>query len=815
MIQIKGLNKTYGRRRGDNRVLRDVTLTLPDTGFVCILGPSGCGKTSLLNAIGGLDKFDNGTIATESVSTNRYGKALFEAERNRNFGYIFQNYYLLPEHTVGYNVYLGLHSLKLSHNEKLDRVEEALRAVEMERYFHRNVGDLSGGQQQRVAIARALARKPRVIFADEPTGNLDEANTRNICALLRKISKTNLVVMVTHEQRIARFFADRIISLDNGVISGDEQDFRRGELTDTATLYTGDYKEVSMEAPGVRVRYYQQEDCPGVDVSILALKDRIVIKLSDGRTISCGQMKDQPVVVEGVRPEITLEELEQEHLDWQPGENVPCKAGRGIRFGDMFREARHINREKGLRSWGTRLFLLILTVLTALSMADFIALSKIDPEDFIDTHSQMLEIRLERGSGASSQQDLNILMYNTFKSYLQDCGQDYAFVPHIVGQSSVSGGVIKQMKDLSVTLTGYNYVPMDMLDESTLIMGRMPENGSEIVIDRWVLEAALERDGVAQNGVTGIDYFLDKSLKLEKKEMQPTIVGICDSGEPAVYMSKAAMVSLATGGVPVATISDLQKAYPGVFDDLELGLGECAVSPEQAGFMYENLLGGTYTVNAAMRLKIAALIEEEYGDFYPHLIVSDEQMDAMLEVVAIDRFYVFCEDKVAMADYISGIPEKMDDAVKVTIYDNYITTMRRYQEASQARVDARTIVTATVIVLCMVMLYLLRRAQVMDRIGMLSVYRLLGIPRRKAVSIFCLESLIGSLTVVLPVAVATWAVLLGLNSLPETQTEMLLPLQAALAVGGGIAVFYMLVTVLPLHRLLRMPPAQLAAKFDF
>ena len=217
MIRVEHLNKTYERARaGDRRVLKDISFTLPDKGFVCILGPSGCGKTSLLNAVGGLDRFDNGTITAGDTTVSRYGTGAYEDKRNRNFGYIFQNYYLLDEHTVGYNIYLGLHSLELSHREKIARIRSALKAVEMDRYIHRRVCDLSGGQQQRVAIARALARRPRVIFADEPTGNLDEANTMNICTLLRKASRDSLVIMVTHEERIANFFADRIIRLDHG-----------------------------------------------------------------------------------------------------------------------------------------------------------------------------------------------------------------------------------------------------------------------------------------------------------------------------------------------------------------------------------------------------------------------------------------------------------------------------------------------------------------------------------------------------------------------------------------------------------------------
>lgn len=255
MIEIKSLNKTYDRGRpGDNRVLKDITFSLPDKGFVCILGPSGCGKTSLLNAIGELDRFDNGTLSTGDTRVSRYGTAAYEAERNRNFGYIFQNYYLLENHTVAYNVYLGLHSLKLSHAEKLKRVRMALKAVEMERYIRRRVGELSGGQQQRIAIARALARRPRVIFADEPTGNLDEANTRNICTFLRQASRESLVIMVTHEEHIARFFADRIITLEQGQICRDEADWDRKDLLldSDQVLYTADFSDSEAETGSVR-----------------------------------------------------------------------------------------------------------------------------------------------------------------------------------------------------------------------------------------------------------------------------------------------------------------------------------------------------------------------------------------------------------------------------------------------------------------------------------------------------------------------------------------------------------------------------------
>ena len=356
MIRVTDLNKTYDAgHRYANHVLRNVSFTLPDTGFVCIVGASGCGKTSLLNAVGGLDSFDSGTIATGSVSASRYGSRELERERNNNFGYIFQNYYLLTDHSVAYNIYLGLHALALTHKEKLARVRESLKAVGMERFARRIVSDLSGGQQQRVAIARALARRPRVIFADEPTGNLDEKNTINICTLLRRISKTSLVVMVTHEENIARFFADRIITVNEGRITGDSDSWERGTLSAAGSeLYAGDYAAETVETEQVKLRVLHEKDAAPVELTVAVLKDRIILKLDNGRNVSCTTSGEEPVIVEGKRPELVLESVDNEPaMDAQfaaQQSNPPARAGSGLSWRMMAAEARRLLTGKGRRS---------------------------------------------------------------------------------------------------------------------------------------------------------------------------------------------------------------------------------------------------------------------------------------------------------------------------------------------------------------------------------------------------------------------------------------------------------------------------------
>lgn len=818
MIEVHHLNKIYDKgRRNANQVLHDVSFTLPETGFVCILGASGCGKTSLLNAVGGLDTFESGTISTGEVSVSRYGTSAYEAERNRSFGYIFQNYYLLMDHTVAYNVYMGLHSLELSHAEKLKRVRQALKAVEMEHYIRRTVGELSGGQQQRVAIARALARRPRVIFADEPTGNLDEANTLKICSLLRKISKNSLVVMVTHEERIANFFADRIITLESGHIRQDDEEWQRGSLSGETgkTIYAGDYTDAACSAEEISFRVLKEEGAAPAALTLIVEKDRIVIKLDDSRAVTCVSSKQPPALKEGKRPILSLEEMDREEsaadeLFMQPPA-VSARAGRGITPSMMVKEATRLAGGHGVKRVTMRFFLVLLTVLTLLIVSDYLTVSSLDPEDFITTDSHILEIKLEYGpklQGNAYLQDLSVEYIN----YLRESDAGYLYVPHVATTAAYSVDLFRQMDMLELTLGSFSYVPITELDESTLICGRMPENSGEIVVDRWILDAVAEQEGILQNSITDSTYFLGCRITYSKRNYAPVIVGICDSGEPSVYITEAGLISVGLGGKEVMTLSDLKSICPGQYDDITLEKDECIVVTTTAGISYADKVGTTFRINSRTEFMIMDTIE---ADVYAALILADDALDDMLWNMTSERFYLYCEDKEAVKAFLAeGSSWEESGYIVKTVKDRHTDTWNEYEKAASLQTDARTIVTATVIVLAMMMLYLLCRAQIQERLEMLSVYRLLGIPKRKLMYIFSLESLISSLTTVFPAAALTWGAVNIITKVPEWNVSLILPWQAAAAVYGFILVYYVLVSLIPLRKLLKMPPAKLAAKYD-
>lgn len=224
MIKIEKLDKYFNKgKSNENHVLKEVSLELGDRGLVCILGESGSGKTTLLNTIGGLDTFKSGTVKVDDVVLQKYEQNKIERLRNQKFGYIFQNYYLLQDYTVAYNVKLALNVFDLTEEQKDERVDYVLEALGMSRYKKKRISQLSGGQQQRVSIGRALMNAPAVVLADEPTGNLDSRNSHEIMELLKESNKqyNQTLIMITHDENIA-LQADRIIAIEDGRITRDE-----------------------------------------------------------------------------------------------------------------------------------------------------------------------------------------------------------------------------------------------------------------------------------------------------------------------------------------------------------------------------------------------------------------------------------------------------------------------------------------------------------------------------------------------------------------------------------------------------------------
>ena len=255
-VKIQNAHKYYNKGKSNQlHVMDDITLELPESGLVAIFGPSGCGKTTLLNAIGGLDKIASGSIELFGQSIREDTDTL----RNRYVGYIFQNYNLNVSETVFENVSAALRLCGMTDETDIaERTMAALGNVDMAKYRDRTPDTLSGGQQQRVAIARALVKNPAIILADEPTGNLDEANTVLVMDILKEISRTHLVLLVTHEANLVDFYCDRVIELRDGRVHADRvNEGANGYVQRNKNhVYLGELTKTETAAPGIRLEYY-------------------------------------------------------------------------------------------------------------------------------------------------------------------------------------------------------------------------------------------------------------------------------------------------------------------------------------------------------------------------------------------------------------------------------------------------------------------------------------------------------------------------------------------------------------------------------
>lgn len=221
MLELKGITKDYPSGDSVVHALKGISVTFRNQEFVSILGQSGCGKTTLLNIIGGLDQYTRGDLVINGRSTKSYLDRDWDTYRNHSVGFVFQSYNLIPHQSVLANVEMALVLSGTPKAERRRRAEEALRRVGLGEHLRKRPNQLSGGQMQRVAIARAIVNDPEIILADEPTGALDTETSVEVMDILKELSRDRLVIMVTHNPQLAEEYSDRIVRIQDGLITSD------------------------------------------------------------------------------------------------------------------------------------------------------------------------------------------------------------------------------------------------------------------------------------------------------------------------------------------------------------------------------------------------------------------------------------------------------------------------------------------------------------------------------------------------------------------------------------------------------------------
>ena len=813
MIELKNLHKYYNKgRRNEIHVINGTTLSLPECGFVCLLGESGSGKTTLLNTMGGLDDFKKGSLSIAGETIRHYSSSRIDKIRTKHCAYIFQNYYLLQEHTVEYNIHLALDMYKLSEAEKQARIDYVLQAVDMQKYKKRIVGRLSGGQQQRIAIARALVKSPEVIFADEPTGNLDEANTMRIMQILKKVSKTCLVVMVTHEKRLASFFADRIIHITNGSVDSDKlcEAGSTCSYQNAGTFYLKEYEKSSLETDRLHLHCYTKEkELPPLTLQLVYDNGSYYLRADENTNITFLTDANDRQFLHEERPVLTEEALD--NFDYQLSK-LPSGKMPSLSLKETFRLAWHNLKLLGKQQFFLVVCFLTMAVLLVLTLADIMTLNSIDVRTAVHHDSHYLAVNVEKNKGCET------LIYQQYFDTMLDELLKQADAKDLQFDFSTDLSYVydhfTQIEDVNGLMTGYSFAPLSRLEESTLVYGSMPSSVDEIVIDLRVLENFLAGDTILAQIIPNPEYFIGKELAVAKKDWCIKIVGICDSGEPDIYIDKFMRLSLSTWvSQRTAGLNSLKQAIPDSFTNTVLAPNEALVS--ESYFNQLKLSGNTdsFSTPLSKRYHVVGTFPD---DFPAQVVLGENAYDEFLLhlIRQAKKFIIYTEDKELTRSYFDAMDDSLHEYLQFFITDPYAEELAVYEEARAIKLDARLIITITIFAVSLIVLYFSMKSNAVKNIQNIAVYRLLGIKKRSIALVFALETFFLTSYTSLPAILLTSAVLKFIASIPSLELSLVYPWSAALVIAAFLYIVNSLAGILPILGILKLPPAKLAAKYD-
>lgn len=822
MIRVSHLQKYYNKgKRNEQLVLQDINLEFGETGLVCILGESGSGKTTLLNTIGGLDDFSEGTIQLDDAVVSGYEPKIFEPVRDDHLGYIFQNYYLLKDYTVSYNVKLALSRYGLTEREKQERTEYVLDMLGMGRYKNKLVSMLSGGQQQRVSIARALVKAPDIILADEPTGNLDEENTLRTMSILKTISKECLVLLVTHEKRIARFFGDRIIEIRDGRVVRDENNSAVSyERSDDSNIYLKEYdaKKFQNDFADFRLYHGRGQEPVDIELNLVWKDDKLYIQ----------NLTDCDIVLEGEENGIQILDEERPTLDLDSIDNLqyslsrlPGKGTARLPLREVWRMALSNIRMLGKKQIFMVAILLASAVMLSITMAKFVNTISIDEKSIIGNDSHYLKLEFESQSVFDVDDQWKIFDFaqaNLTDNELGDvfCGSKLVL--------SLMGEGFTQMKNLRQPMPAFSYVSIRHLDGKSLLYGKLPEKRNEIVVDIWLINKLIQSGGVVSTNLGGAESYLGALLKTSVGGNKLRISGICDTDQPSIYCNDNMLLGFSQSGFNIASVEELKREAPEKFAELSLADNEILLSETLFYNTPKNIFedknlptieNGTivnYCIgkDANHSYTVVGTIDDSLGIDY---VLTDQGCRNVRDQVIYDnKECLFYTDNVKAATaYFDTVKDELG-SFQLKLTQPCQEDIKAFRKADTSDTSASNLITLLIVLISMLMIYFTIKSNAMSRSEELTVYRLLGISRSSILKAYMLEMALLTSFTSLPVVLVCSGAIQFISSIPSLEMGMLLPWWSVLALLAAIYIIHTVISILPVYSILSKPPALLEVK---
>ena len=830
MVTLQNVDKYFYRRKSNQiHVINDTSLEFGETGLTALLGPSGCGKTTLLNVIGGLDKADKGRIYINGQRiTGRTARSV-DRIRNLNIGYIFQNYNLINTMTVFDNVAMVLKMVGIKDEKEIkEKVEYALELVGMYRYRKRYADMLSGGERQRVGIARAIVKNPSIIIADEPTGNLDSANTLEVMNIIKSISREKLVILVTHEENLAEFYADRIIRLRDGKVISDEIN-RNVEGLDYRIenrIYLKDIKDQRTFGDGDNTIRVYNESGGKMDIDIVISRGNLFIQTHDNTNRM--EIVDENSSIELVDDHyraLTAEEAEARRFHAER-----FVSSKPLRHASIFNVFSMLT--SGFRTVSSYHILKKVLLVGFLISAMFITYAVSNIAGILNMPDEKF-VQDDKSYVGVVQKKIPVSDYLSIES---DPTVEYA----LPGDGKINMSMKYDeywQTSWGGTMFKGSLSASDDLTEEDIKYGRLPENRYEVAVDALMLKRAQEENpDMIHAGYKEPEELIGRHLTL-KELPEFTIVGITDKESPCIYASKSLFINMLANN----STEDYYEGDYEYYEDEELDAaetynedGSITVSAPKASQLidyalykdkvqltdesswpendYEVLVDSDYSKSMSIGKVIKTKVNGHKLTVVGHYD-SDEVQGKFFVNNNMIKYRLIGESE-NMTVKAAGEKEDTVNALKeygVKARDLYKYQKSKYRKSQLSTVRAFLLVGGIIIIISLIEVFLMMRASFLSRIKEVGTLRAIGVKKSDIYRMFTGEIIAITTMASIPGWLLMNYVISKLQNVSYLSNMFICTPQTVLISLALIFAFNLLFGLMPVaHTLIRRPAAILA-----
>lgn len=815
MIKIENVNKYFNKHKKNQiHVINNTSLEFGENGLVALLGHSGSGKTTLLNAIGGLDKVNKGKIYINGEKITKRTSHKIDKIRNLNIGYIFQDYKLIDNMTVFENVAMVLRMLGIKDKKEIKaRVEYVLNCVNMYRYRNRLASMLSGGERQRVGIARAIVKNPNIVIADEPTGNLDSQNSLEIMNIIKAISKDRLVILVTHEVELAKFYASRIIEITDGKVVDDYENIDAKDLDYRIDnkIYLKDFeKNENINKNNINLKVYGKKE-DNLNLQIVIKNGNIYIKSADKKV----EVIDETSNIEFVDDH--YKKIDKTiYQEYNYDISTVIKKNIKPKYSSIYSLLKStINGFKKIANYSILKKLLLIgffvsAMFIVYAISNMAGTLKVEDSDFISRNKNYLEVKLPG------------LKVEEYLKYEQDENINYIMPGNSQVSFSIKNEDYYQTSKMNAELSG-SLSSINMISNEDIIQGRMPENEYEIVIDNMIIDRMSNSNNmIAHAGIKSGTELLEKEVTI--KNMKPfKIVGVTNKNSPSIYAYESNFINILSNsegsgnsmGIMTVDMTNQNEQEANIInyklkkDEINLKKGRL---PEND---YEVIVNISNEYNMKLNKKIKTKVNEvELTVVGYYDSTTDLNVYLVNENTAKYKLIANSQNLVIYAKDDAKVAEKFDKDYNLYVENTYENDKANYLKQQSSSRKSSIIFASIILAISLVEIFLMMRSSFLSRIKEVGILRAIGVKKTDIYKMFVGEIL----------AITSTASLLGILFM-----SYILSCITQIKYLGGMFVinfwvillsiilvfaFNIIVGLLPLFGVLRKTPAAILSRHD-